>query len=466
MRWSFSRAGCVHVLGALGVGLALRALFVLHHPQFVGDTLIYGDLAQNLLRHGMYGLTEDHIRPTLIRLPGYPLFLALCFSVFGVGNYLPVLWVQVFVDLCGCALLTDLARRLFGRRVGLAALWLSALCPFTANYTAAALAETLSIFCVALSLWGLAFWHARLRAREPTAVPSVVISCALAGAALLRPDGGLLAAAVLPPMLWVAWHGRPGALRVGVRDAAIAAGLLCAVLGTWAARNWRVFHVVQPLAPKYANDPGEAAPLGFARWYRTWGIGFGDTVRVYWVWDGSEERMEDLPARAFDSAAQRQETADLYARYNRDTSTNPALEAGFAGLAEARVRAHPWRYYVGLPLARVMAMWLRPRTELTKLPLDWLRVRVHPGQSASAIGYAGLNFALLGLAAMGLWRWRWLGWRGGGVVAWAVGSFVLLRTAMLLTIDNAEPRYTLECFPAILLLASITFVAGSARLVE
>ncbi len=268
------------VVAALAAGLLLRAIFVAHHPRFVGDTLVYGDLAQNLLRHGVYGLTEERIRPTLIRLPGYPLFLAVCFSVFGVGRYVPVLWVQVGVDLLGCLLLWDLARRLFGMRVGLAVLWLAALCPFTANYAAAALTETLSIFCVTAALWGLERWWAR----GDGALWALVVGCALMFAAVLRPDGGVLAAAMVPAMLWTGWRG--GWVRRGVRDAAVASAVVLGVLGIWAVRNWRVFHVVQPLAPKYANDPGEDAPLGFARWYRTWGVGFGDTVRVYWVYDG------------------------------------------------------------------------------------------------------------------------------------------------------------------------------------
>ena len=36
------------------------------------------------------------------------------------------------------------------------ALWLAALCPFTANYVAMPLTETLSIFCVALGLYAFA----------------------------------------------------------------------------------------------------------------------------------------------------------------------------------------------------------------------------------------------------------------------------------------------------------------------
>jgi len=50
-----------------------------------GDPLIYGGLAKNLVLHGSYALTGGggELCPTLIRLPGYPLFLALCFRFFG-----------------------------------------------------------------------------------------------------------------------------------------------------------------------------------------------------------------------------------------------------------------------------------------------------------------------------------------------------------------------------------------------
>src|SRR6266702_7779658 len=94
---------------ALVTGLLLRLWFVAHMARVSGDTLIYGDIAINLLRHGIYGFTETgaasgsiEIRPTLIRLPGYPLFLATCFRICGIGNYRAVMFVLVAADLVTC----------------------------------------------------------------------------------------------------------------------------------------------------------------------------------------------------------------------------------------------------------------------------------------------------------------------------------------------------------------------------
>jgi hypothetical protein len=458
---------------ALVAGLLLRVFFVWIHPRFVGDTLAYGDLAHNLLAHRVFGFTEDVIRPTLIRLPGYPMFLAACFLVFGNANYLAVVWVQVGVDLAACAMLGVLAERLMGRRAGLAALWLAALCPFTANYAAAALTETLSLFCVTLALFGLERWCARWRAGEVGLGWAAVVGGARSCAVRVRPDEGLLAAAVVPVMIWVGWrhshvsksrHGAPG-VWAGLRPAVVASLIVVLPLVGWAGRNWRTFHVIQPLAPRYANDPGEEVQYGFQRWYRTWAVEFESTVDVYWPYDGSLIRMGDLPRRAFDSVAQREETGAVFAAYNQETSATPAFDAAFARIAAERVAAYPLQYYVVLPAAREMNMWLRPRTELMKLPIDWWVVRAHPGRSAFEIAYALLNAGYLVLAGWGLWRWRSRGGSGNLAVAVAMLGFVALRCALLLTLDNSEPRYTLECFPVVIVLAGIA-LGGRSRAIS
>jgi hypothetical protein len=64
---------------------------------------------------------------------------------------------QVLLDLVACVLIAGIAARCSGRgqissRVFVGALWLAALCPFTANYTAVPLTETFAVLSTALVL--------------------------------------------------------------------------------------------------------------------------------------------------------------------------------------------------------------------------------------------------------------------------------------------------------------------------
>jgi hypothetical protein len=238
----------------------------------------------------------------------------------------------------------------------------------------------------------------------------------------------------------------------------------------WTIRNARTFYIFQPLAPRYANDPGELAPLGFARWYRTWAIDFASTDEVYWNYSGDRIELADLPPRVFnvgsqsESLALHNRTAALLADYNfaPTEAINPAIDARFNELASERVDAHPVLYFFGLPVARVLNMALRPRIEMMPLPLEWWRWKEHRAQTAFTAFYAALNlgYILLGLAGFYLWKRRVSG--RYGELAFAMVASILLRALLLLTIDNSEPRYTLEFFPVLLVCAGAVF-AGRSR---
>src|SRR5882672_953612 len=119
----------------------MRAFFAVKFPQVTPDSLLYADLAKNWLAHGIYGQTDPSgILPTYVRLPGYPAFLAAVFAIFGKDNFRAVLTLQVLFDIGTCFLLADTARRCI-RSDGYAqaAFALTALCPFLANYSGAAL---------------------------------------------------------------------------------------------------------------------------------------------------------------------------------------------------------------------------------------------------------------------------------------------------------------------------------------
>lgn len=103
-------------------------------------------------------------------------------------------------------------------------------------------------------------------------------------------------------------------------------------------------------------------------------------------------------------------------------------------------------------MLRLADMWLRPRTELLWIELRWWEYSKHHAETEFAFAYAALNLAYIILAVIGFYRWpRFAG---------AMLLFILLRCALLATIEAPEPRYTLECFPMLIALGGVAFERG------
>jgi 4-amino-4-deoxy-L-arabinose transferase-like glycosyltransferase len=435
----------ISIVMALAAGAALRLWFIHAYPEVDGDPLIYGDIAKNWLQHHIYGLTtDDGIHPTLIRLPGYPLFLAVCFRTFGVEHYHAVMFAQTAIDLGTCLLIAALVRRIWSSRGALIALWLAAICPFTANYAATPLAESLSIFCVALGFYSLA----RLLEKGGI-VWLLTLAFAMSYSALLRPDGALLAVALCGGMVVYGLRSSATGHSLG---SAIKLAVLAGVLAVlpfipWTIRNYQAFQIFQPLAPRSAMDPGEFTYPGFNRWVKTWCVDLVSTSEVYWNGNSDKIEIKNLPMRAFDDSKQYEQTKQLLDDYNQTTTLSPEIDARFEDLAQQRIQGHALRYYVSLPLLRLLDMWLRPRTEALWIEMRWWDHYHHPEESDFCYFYAGLNLVYLIAALVGLWRWPRL--------ASTMLAFILLRCALLFTLDAPEPRYTLECFPVVIALAGV-----------
>ncbi len=434
-------------------GLFLRLVFYFRFPHVTGDSLIYGDIAKNWLDHGIFGLTHaEGVRPTWIRLPGYPAFLATCFALFGHEHYNPVLLVQIVIDLAGCLIIADLARRTINQRAGKFAFALAALCPFTANYTVAPLAETLSIFFAAWALDGAVAGFIALDEGRTRWKAWILCGIGLATGILLRPDGGILLVAIGLFLLW-RMGKRPSQRARLFWIGALLLAIALAPLVPWTIRNWRDFHRFQPLAPRYASDPDEFVPAGFDKWVRTWIADYVSTEDIYWQVPGDDVDISLLPARACDTPQQCAETRSIFAEYAKSHFLGPELDQRFELLADQRIAAHPLRYYIWLPLARIADMWLRPRTEMLPLNSRWWQYSEDTRDAVLATIWGAINLLFLGAAVMGAIRGprpRYLA---------LMMLFVLLRSAFLGTLENPEPRYTLECYPVVFVLAA-AWVSG------
>ncbi len=157
--------------------------------------------------------------------------------------------------------------------------------------------------------------------------------------------------------------------------------------------------------------------------------------------------LASIPARAYDSPQQREQTLALIAEYNQANALPPSLDARFAALAAERIHDHPFRYYVSLPILRDADMLLRPRTIEFDLDVFWWRWSEHPGQSALAIFLGLINLFYVAAAA-----WAFI--RGRVPFAWMLGSYLILRFIVLGAMENPEPRYTIQCFPILIVAAA------------
>src|SRR6266511_1695895 len=297
------------------------------------DGRVYAQIARNVLEQHVYSheIKPPYV-PSLIRLPGYPLFLAGIYSVFGHGDNTALRIVQAFIDTASCALISLLAyfwepEQKRKRRTSIAALALAAVCPFTTIYVATILTETLTIFfAVAMCLTAtLALRAIRQRNASWLWLATGLISGV---AVLFRPDSGLFALAIGITLI-VFLLGRPGDVKLNTKReellyrsarasyfGAVFSLAFCLVLVPWTVRNYRVFHLFQPLAPAHAEMPGEFVPRGYLSWVRTW-IDDGRYIEpAIWSLDVRQIKLENIPNRAFDSVEEEQRVVALLEKYN------------------------------------------------------------------------------------------------------------------------------------------------------
>ncbi|HSD09760.1 MAG TPA: glycosyltransferase family 39 protein, partial [Candidatus Binatia bacterium] len=430
--------------------ILLRLCFVWQFPYLEsGDTPVYEELARNWRSHGTYGLTIDgHLVPADLRTPGYPAFLAAVHWLLG-PSATGVMLVQAAADTLTCFVIAAIGALVAPERarprVAVAALWLSALCPFTANYTATVLTEALAVSLTAIALLLLAADEARFFAA----------GFVTGLGTLVRPDAVLVLVAVA--LVFGRRWWRPRDWRRLARAGTLTAAGLLLPLAPWAARNWVTLHKVQLLATRYAEAPGEYAPRGFYAWTFTWLWRVSDLERVPWKLDAEAIQIDDVPSAAFDSPAERERIAELLRRYNRTTTMTPAVDSGFAEIARERTARNRLRTYVTIPLLRASSIWFTPRVDILPVSGSLWPIRAEweddpPGYCVTVL-FTLLGFAYVAMAAAGAWIAR------GRLSAAILGTFVVVRTVFLATFAlTPEPRYVLECFPALLALGAQLWV--------
>jgi len=220
------------LIGALLVVAAMFRIAVAHWLPNDGpdDGRVYAQMARNLLEQHIFSHdAQPPYEPSLIRLPGYPLFLAGVYSIFGHTSNGAVRIVQALIDTATCGLIALLAfywqpdqKKKYVSALG--ALALAAVCPFTTIYAATILTEVITNFLLIAMLVAvtLAFRSSTTEGTEEDKGKKIrkslvwwIVAGLIGGLnVFFRPDSGLFVAAVgltlAGTMIWSAVRQRSG----------------------------------------------------------------------------------------------------------------------------------------------------------------------------------------------------------------------------------------------------------------
>lgn len=216
----FRGAAGLSIIGGFAFAVRLGTIAASPAPVLIGDARGYHEYAVALLHEGSF---HDGDGNRASRTPGYPLFLAAVYALFG-ERVRAVQIIQCALGALMVVLVMACARRWLAEPWAVmcgiaAALYYGAIAPCSS-----VLSECLYAVCLAAGWWML---HATTWNRT---ISAAGFGAALGAAALTRPEAILLGGVALlaaTPLL------RPRAVAAGF-------GVMLALIAPWAFRNYRV----------------------------------------------------------------------------------------------------------------------------------------------------------------------------------------------------------------------------------
>jgi 4-amino-4-deoxy-L-arabinose transferase-like glycosyltransferase len=234
----------------LGLVLSLRLIYVFCIPNAIAhwrDGLSYDNIARNLISGVGYWDTTGEwpgeppyanpSAPTARWMPGYPLFIAGVYLIFG-ESYRTVYAAQAVLGVVIAGFIYLLAKYTLGKRAGVLAVFLYAVDPFAINICGRFQTEQLFTLLVTAALYCF------LQVREATRVQLkfALLFGLLAGAgALTRNMAGLMFGGLCLGAL-VGWEEGFRRMRFGTRVflIAMASVVFLGTLAPWLIRNYKL----------------------------------------------------------------------------------------------------------------------------------------------------------------------------------------------------------------------------------
>ena len=493
--------------------VAVAIHFATNQPD---DGRLYVQLARNLIEQSVFsGDAQSPFQPTLIRLPGYPVFLASVYELTGIGNDAAVRTAQGILYTVTCVFIALIAFGMTSERkqkcrAGFFAFVFSAFCPAMAIYSATLLPETLTMFFLSASVLA-AVYALSARSAKSSKIWWFFAGLLSGISVLVRPDAGLFAFGIgLTLSVSVFWGKEKVSGRIIDRffKGIVFVAAFTLPLVPWTVRNERQFGIFQPLAPAHAEMPGEFVPHGYYLWLRTWIDDSKFIGPMLWDFESKPIKLEDIPASAFASDDEHSRIAGLIAQYNNsdpdhpleppkrpdeaapnetdkssgdpgsdETADNeagnndsetmvetewnlkitPDVDAAFDQIAHERIGREPWRFYIGLPAKRGAAMWFDTHSDYYPFAGELFPLKDLDENNYQHIWlplFAGLTVLYTVLAIVGICTLL-IGGRRTWIWLFLILFISVPRIIYFGTLENPEPRYLVELFVPASILAGL-----------
>jgi 4-amino-4-deoxy-L-arabinose transferase-like glycosyltransferase len=224
------------LLGALAFRLGVFLAVYAEDPTRIltADSMSYVDSARALVQVGRFALAPDLPDvPQTVRTPGYPLFIAGLYAIFG-ERHAPVILAQLVVSVATVGLVYLIGVRFWGATAATMAILILALDYTTFLYSQLLLTETLFTFALVLTVW-IAIRFLLAEQRRPRY--ALYLGLGLALQALIRPISYYLIFVILPGVLLIGTRSRWKRKELATVSLLILLPWVLLV-GGWQVRNW------------------------------------------------------------------------------------------------------------------------------------------------------------------------------------------------------------------------------------
>jgi len=440
------------ILVIVAFGALLRITMGVLFPRDVhtmgNDAIWYWQVARNWADFGFY--SRDGISFTALRPPGFAAFLA---GVFATGLQRPAAALVAIsvTSATGSWTVAHIARRVFPSYpvLPVVAALVYAIDPVQTWAPRTYMSEgvvvplTLAFVLATIDTIGRPTW-------------SRFVCVGVLGALITHMRFDLAALALAAPILGIGYHGAQRRLTRHMIKGWLAAGAIAITLCV----PWSVYATSQAGYPVMMS---RVPPVeGFRFWLGTTSLPsrlWAQIRRGYWRQAPQEEL---LPADVFYSDEEAHEVREMLREIRRLGRTPNAMDTRFRELARQRITAHPFFYYVTLPLTRSVRMW--SHIEQAGTPVRGLFLDARPSSIVFSLWSA--PYVLLAFAGF-LLAWTQF-WKLSNPASW-LSNFILMRTYTILgagTLIGApmfEPRYLAQVEPLAIMLTLAALGAVGRR---